>query len=137
MVRRNRYDLDSEYEGPRKWQRKCYPNMYRVRKALGRSVFDLEDVTEPTKAVPFKNPQNEENLVRIDLPEMDLRSSRDKCVEVYDDESTLWVPWRIRRMAVDGRVYLQSLRDESVAMWTDLTNAQYRWISEPGRVDQA
>ena len=135
MVRRNRYDLDSEYEGPRKWQRKCYPNMYRVRKALGRSVFDLEDVTEPTKAVPFKNPQNEENLVRIDLPEMDLRSSRDKCVEVYDDESTLWVPWRIRRMAVDGRVYLQSLRDESVAMWTDLTNARYRWISEPGRVD--
>ena len=90
----------------------------------------LEDITEPTKPVPFNNPQNEQNLVLLDMPELETVGSIGKVLETYNSTEGLWVPWKIRKYAIDGRVFLESVRDPSVAMWCDLSDERYRWTAE-------
>ena len=90
----------------------------------------LQDLAQPSRPTPFKNPQSGSNLVRMDLPELDMEGSRGKIIEIYNNEMAYWAPWRIMKMAIDGRVYVQSMDDDSVATWIDLSDERYRWVSE-------
>ena len=64
------------------------------------------------------------------MPEIGIKSSLGKKLEVFDDETGAWVPWIVRKLVLDGRVQLQSVRDESVVRWVELEKYRYRWISE-------
>ena len=90
----------------------------------------MEDLTHPERGPPFSNPQNASNLIKLDMLEIDTRSSLGKCVEIFDDETATWVPWRIRKIVVDGRVQLESVRDPSLVKWTSLEQTRYRWVTE-------
>ena len=94
------------------------------------NAYVLEDLAQPSRPTPFTNPQNGSNLIKIDLPELDTLGSKGKVIEIYNNETDFWNPWRIRKMAVDGRVYVESVTDDSVAVWVDLQHERYRWVAE-------
>ena len=84
---------------------------------LNNNTFDLEDLTEPTRRTPFANPQSASNSVSLDMPGVDMKSSLGKRIEVYDNDSTSWLPWIVRKIVVDGRVQLQSVLHDAVVKW--------------------
>ena len=129
LVKRDKRHME-ESDGPRKFAPKTYPHPYRIRKKIGHNAFVLEDVTVPGAQVPFNNPQNATNLVRVDMPEVDVTASVGKHIEVFDNETSSWVPWLVMKVVVDGRVQLRSVRDVSVVKWVELEKHRYRWVTE-------
>ena len=55
---------------------------------------------------------------------------RANAFEIYSNDLAVWVPWVVRKVAIDGRVQVESIRDPSVVRWSDLTQSRYRWFSE-------
>ena len=129
LVKRDSVNFAQKGE-PRKFASKTYDFPYRVKTAVCETAFILEHITDVGRRPPCRNPQNESNLIRVDLPEMDMHSSKGKRIEIYSNDLAVWIPWKIRKVAIDGRVQLESLRDPSVVRWSDLTQSRYRWVSE-------
>jgi hypothetical protein len=98
-------------------------------------TFRLEDALDPQIKNDFL--QSADNLIKIELPELDLDPNQRRVIEIFSDTSGDWKRYRIERYAVDGRCLLRGMHrsaigddfeDEPETFWHDLATELYRWV---------
>ena len=97
-----------------------------VRRA-SPGAFWVEDLVDKTKSVPFRQPVHAERLVKLDMPELELRADQPRRLEMRTSEIQPWNEYTIERFGVDGRVCLRL--DGGGAEWHDLSQCEYRWLA--------
>ena len=125
LVRR---DALSTRTGPLRFQPRTYPDLYRVRRKIGRHTFVVGLLADPGASVSFKQPVSAERLVKMDLPALGLDPGQPRRLELHHAESDEWIRYDIDRFAVDGRVLLRRLNPPGRGVWTDLSEQRYRWV---------
>ena len=95
--------------------------VYRVKAKVGDNTYEVEDSADPGRVLDHPL-QNAENLIRIDLPELELQGERQlKRLLIADlADPEVWHEATVIRLAVDGRVQVQWSRTGLTA-WLDLS----------------
>jgi hypothetical protein len=114
--------------GPLRFQRKTLPDVYRLTKKITRNTFDVEAITAPGAPVSFVTPIHAERLVKLDMPELDLRPNQERYIEIHDNSLDEWNRYKIERYAIDGRVFIRRESDPNECEWIDLSTKRYRWV---------
>ena len=121
--------------GPSRFEPRCRDRLWKIYEKVSPGTFRLEDALDPQIKNPFL--QNASNLIRIELPEIDIDENQRRVVEIYSDTSADWKRYRIERYAVDGRCLIrgmnrlpgtQDFENENLAEWHDLSVELYRWV---------
>ena len=123
--------------GPLRFQPRTYPKVYRVVRG-GPAAFRLQDLHEPDKGPPVRNPVNAERLVRLDMPELTLKPGQPRVLETLEPEGDPvdgWVRWFVEKFAADGMVLLRQVDQPRNKEWVDLSRKRYRWVT-PGHGGQ-
>ena len=113
---------------PLRFQPRCYPGVYRVKRKIDRHTFTVMDLADPRAELPFKQPINAERLVNLDMPELDLDGRQNRKLEIQESNDGPWTPFEIERFAVDGRVQIKRTDGVEDRRWCDLAQCRYRWI---------
>ena len=122
----------AERSGVARFQPRCYPGIFRVKKVLGEHTCEVEDATEPGKALRFNPRIAAERIVRVEVPELELGAEQMRRLEIWEPINNDWLACTIERHALDGRVYLRYDYDPTRVEWTDLSEVRYRWsMAEP------
>jgi hypothetical protein len=117
-----------ERRGPLRFQQRVYPGVYRVKTMINRHTFVVQDLADPGAEVPFMQPVNAERLVRLDMPELELREGQLRRIEMRSVDGEPWELYQIDRFAADGRVRLRPEAEGAAPRWVDLSRCQYRWV---------
>jgi hypothetical protein len=102
--------------------------VYRLTKKITRNTFDVEAITAPGAPVSFVTPIHAERLVKLDMPELDLRPNQERYIEIHDNSLDEWNRYKIERYAIDGRVFIRRESDPNECEWIDLSTKRYRWV---------
>ena len=102
--------------------------MYRVKATFGDNTYEVEDSADPGRVLAFPL-QNAENLIRIDLPELELKGDRQlKKLLIADlSDPEVWHEATVIGLAVDGRVQVKWTKT-GLTFWLDLTRCRYKWV---------
>ena len=111
--------------GPTRFHEKVYPNVYVLKTKIAPTTYEVEDLVDKSAPVPFVNPVHAERLVKLDMPELELRASQPRKLEMRLTSTQPWNEYSVERLAIDGRVLLRLTGGE--ADWYDLTEHEYRW----------
>jgi hypothetical protein len=117
-------------EGPLRFQDRAYPHVYKIVDSIG-DTFKVACWHDPLRPVPVKNPIHADRLVKLDMPELELRPDQPRTLEILEpdaDPEEGWVRWRVERFARDGMVQLRREDQPGVADWFDLSRTRYRWV---------
>ena len=115
--------------GGRRFLRRTYPQIFRIRKKIGKSTFIVEDLADPGAKLRLRQPVHAERLVKVDLPELDLPDDSRRLLELHQPASDSWERWKIVSFAADGRVKLENQSDARDVCWVDLSRSRYRWVA--------
>ena len=116
----------SKREGPTRFQERVLPGIYIIRRKIGPNTFTVEDLVDKTAVLRFKQPLNSDRLVKLDMPEQELKADQPRRLEMRTKPTDAFSEYRIEKFGIDGRVLL---RTESDASWHDLTKCEYRWLA--------
>ena len=102
--------------------------MYRVKSKVGDNTYEVEDSADPGRVLTYPL-QNAENLIRIDLPELELKGeSQLKRLLIADlADPEVWHEATVIGLAVDGGVQVKWTKT-GLTSWLDLTRCRYKWI---------
>ena len=102
--------------------------VYRVKAKVGDNTYEVEDSADPGRVLSFPL-QNAENLIRVYLPELELKGeSQLKRLLIADlSDPEVWHEATVIGLAVDGRVQVQWSRTGLTA-WLDLSRCRYKWV---------
>ena len=127
LVKRER---DPKAAGPARFHKRTYAHPCRVVKKISPGAFQIADATDSGQSLPFDSRQNADRLIKLDLPVLGMRSGQPTTVEILEPDGDTWSRWKIVKLAIDGRVKLQSLEAgaEGRAEWRDLTACRYSWV---------
>lgn len=117
-------------EGALRFQERVHPDIFRVVGG-GHPTFHLQTVGNPEKPVPCKQPVSCVNLIRLDMPELELNPDQPREIEILPagaDVVTGWVKYRIERYSVDGSVKARNVERPAKVEWYDLSRERYRWV---------
>ena len=123
LVRR---EATVERKGPTRFQSRVYDGVYVVRRKISPTTYEVEDLVDKVKAVPFKQPIHAERLVQLDMPELELRADQPRRLRMRRTTAQPWNVYTIERFGVDGRVCLRLAG--GAAEWVDLTEVEYQWL---------
>ena len=122
----------SDLKGPERFSARTWPGIYRITRGSGHS-FHVRSVTDSEKDPPFSNPVNAQNLIKYDLPTVEMDQDQPRCLEILPwgaDEVTGWESWHLMKFGVDGQVRLRRRDPPHEEIWQDLSRARYRWIMD-------
>jgi hypothetical protein len=95
----------------------------------------LETYWKPRVEVPGTH--NAVDLIRIQLPWVDISETPSRIIEVFKNTEGDWWRYRLEKHAPDGQCYLKRMTkgdsegtwvESGVGQWTDLPNELYRWV---------
>jgi hypothetical protein len=130
-----RLDPTVRREGPKRFQSRVRDDICIIDQKISPHTFRLKTYWEPQ--VMIQGTHHAENLIRVDLPWVELESGSLKVIEIFRNVEGDWVRYRIERYAPDGRCSLKRLKqnegsgewsEDGVALWSDLSLELYRWI---------
>ena len=124
LVRR---EATSTRHGATRFQEKVYPDVYEIHEKISPSTFRVRDLADRRAVLPFGQPLHASRLVRVDLPEVDLRPSQPRRMLMRSKPSQPLNEYEVERFAADGRVQLK-LKDGERG-WFDLAQCEYSWLS--------
>ena len=84
-------------------------------------------MADRARPLPFKQPLHAERLVKLDMPELELRADQPRRLEMRTREAQPFNEYVVERFAADGRVYLRT--PGGSAEWHDLSRCEYRWLA--------
>ena len=114
-------------DGPERFRQRTYDGIFVVKRKVSPSAFIVEDIVDKTMPISFRQPVNAERLIKLDMPELELRPGQPKRLEMREKETQPWNVYEIERFGVDGRVNLRLPGGD--ARWVDLTRCEYRWLA--------
>ena len=115
--------------GPKRFQSRTYPGVYRIKKKIDRNTFEIEDPDDPEREFNFRNKFHAERLIKLDMPEILLEPGSPTRIEIRDPRTNKWRKATIDKFAVDGRVHIvYDDRKASGPVRVDLQNLDYRYI---------
>ena len=117
-------------EGALRFQERVYSDIFRIESG-SHPTFRLQVVGDPNKEVPVRQPVSADNLIKLDMPELQLDPNTPRLLELQDDRADPeggWVKYRIEKYSVDGSVLLRNEEIPSRVKWVDLSKERYRWI---------
>ena len=121
---------DRERKGPTRFHERVYDGIYVIVKKVSPTTFVVEDLVDKSFDPPFLQPLHAERLVKLDMPELELRPDQPRRVEIRERETQLFNMWKIERFGSDGRVFVRldgaAADDMSSGEWIDLTRCAYR-----------
>ena len=115
-----------ERKGPTRFQGKTYPGIFVVAKKTSSTTYTVADLVDKSLVIPFKQPIHAERLIKLDMPELELRAGQPRRLEMREKETQPWNEYTVERFGMDGRVSLR-LKDGE-ARWVDLSKCEYRWL---------
>jgi hypothetical protein len=130
-----RLDPTTRREGPRRFQARVREEFYVIDQKVSPHTFRLKTYWSPQVMIPGTH--HAENLVRIELPWVDLDPNCSRIIEIFRNTEGDWARYRIERYAPDGRCLLkrmtqqagdQTWREDGVGVWSDLSLELYRWV---------
>ena len=113
-------------EGPTRFQSRTYDGIYVVKRKIGPTTFEVEDLVDKRRAITFHQPVLAERLIKLDMPELELRPDQQRKLEMRRTEAQPWNQYEIEKFGVDGRVLLRLPGGN--AEWEDLSKCEYRWL---------
>ena len=125
-----RRDPSVRREGALRFQERVYADIFRIVKG-SHPTFHLEVVGDSNKSVPVRQPVSADNLVKLDMPELELDPNTPRLIELQDDRHDPeggWVRYRIEKYSVDGSVLLRNEVTPARVKWVNLTKERYRWV---------
>ena len=117
-------------EGAKRFQERVHPDIFRIVSGSHPS-FRIASVGNPNKKLPVINPVSADNLVKLDMPELELAPDQPRMFEVLPEEAdpvSGWIQYRLERYAVDGTVRASRIDRPERKEWLDLSKCRYRWI---------
>jgi len=130
-----RVDQIDKRAGPRRFQPRVKKEMYVVKAKISPHPFKLETYWKPRVEVPGTH--NAIDLIRIQLPWVDISETPSRIIEVFKNAEGDWWRYRLEKHAPDGQCYLERMTkgdsertwvESGVGQWTDLSNELYRWV---------
>ena len=112
--------------GPARFRARTYPGIFVIKRKISPAAFEVEDLVDKTTSVPFTQPLNAERLIKLDMPELELRPGQPKRLEMRQRETQPWGEYTVERFGLDGRVSLRT--PGGAAQWVDLSKCEYRWL---------
>ena len=97
-----------------------------MKRKISPAAFEVEDLVDKTYSPPFTQPLNAERLIKLDMPELELRPGQPKRLEMRMKETQPWGEYTVERFGLDGRVSLRT--PAGSAQWVDLSKCEYRWL---------
>ena len=113
-------------EGPTRFQSRVYDGVFVIKRKISPTTFEVEDLVDKKRALGFTQPLHAERLIKLDMPELELRPDQPRRLEMRTSEAQPWNEYEIERFGVDGRVSLRV--PGGGAEWYDLTQCEYRWL---------
>ena len=113
-------------QGPTRFRERTYPGIFVVKRKISPAAFEVEDLVDKTYSPPFTQPLNAERLIKLDMPELELRPGQPKRLEMRMKETQPWGEYTVERFGLDGRVSLRT--PGGSAQWVDLSKCEYRWL---------
>ena len=111
---------------------RVYDGIFVITKKVSPSTFVVEDLVDKSFDPPFIQPLHAERLVKLDMPELELRLGQPRNIEMRERETQPFNVWVIERFGSDGRVFVRvegaADGDVSSGRWVDLTKCEYRWV---------
>ena len=101
---------------------------FQVRTKIGPETFAVCDPLDPKRPMNFTNKLNADRLIRIDMPELELKEGQHVRLDVHDSTTDEWRTATIEKYAYDGRVALLYEHDPSELVWLDPSRERYRWV---------
>ena len=120
--------------GPKRFTARTRAQMWRVYKKAGPNTVWLEDANDRSIKNPYSH--NASNLIKLNLPNLELEATRSGYLETYDNTTGEWTLHKVERHSIDGRTLLRRttrdldgvLVDDPNPVWVDLAEEVYRWI---------
>jgi hypothetical protein len=132
VLLRNR---DSEMpKGENRWTQKTSGILYRITEALGANTFKLGELNTGRKpmssfgGVALVNKFGAERLVKVDMPELDVKLEGTHRIELFDADAGDWRAAELLQIGADGKIRLRYDDDAATTEWLDLSKERYRWI---------
>jgi len=122
-------------EGPKRFQSRVRDELYVIDQKVSPHTFRVKTYWSPQTLVP--GTQHAENLVRVELPWVELDPNGLRIIEIFRNTVGDWARYRIERYAPDGRCLLKRMRqqdgsdqwtEDGVGTWSDLSVELYRWV---------
>ena len=82
---------------------------------------------DKTAVLRFKQPLNSDRLVKLDMPELELKADQLRRLEMIARPTEPFSEYKIEKFGIDGRVLLRM--EGGNASWHDLTKCEYRWLA--------
>ena len=111
--------------------------LWRIKAKISPQTFRLAYHDDPS--VEYEGTASAENLIRVELPQIELESALRGLIELYHPSRGEWERFRVEKMAADGRVYLRKQtksetddnvwKDHAYGTWEDLSMRMYRWVA--------
>ena len=79
------------------------------------------------RVLGFHQPLHASRLIKLDMPELELRGDQPRRLEMRVSEASPWNTYVIEKFSPDGRVLLRLPGGD--ATWRDLTKVEYRWLA--------
>ena len=117
-------------EGPLRFQGRVYEDIYRIVQG-SHPTFRLRPVGDPNKPIPVRQPVSADNLVKLDMPELELDPDAPRVLEIQEDRTdpeSAWVRYKLEGFSVDGSVKLRNQSTPAEVQWVDLSKKRYRWM---------
>lgn len=114
-------------EGALRFQERVYPDIFRIVSG-GHPTFRLQVVGDPNRDVPVRQPISADNLVKLDMPELQLDPNTPRLLELQDEKADPeggWVKYKIEKYSVDGSLLLRNQEIPSRVKWVDLSKERY------------
>jgi hypothetical protein len=120
--------------GPKRFTARTRAQMWRVYKKAGPNTVWLEDANDRSIKNPYSH--NASNLIKLNLPNLELEATRSGYLETYDNTTGEWTLHKVERHSIDGRTLLRRttrdldgvLVEDPNPVWVDLAEEVYRWI---------
>ena len=113
---------------PRRFRPRTYGEVFQIKTRIGPETFAVCDPVDPKKPMTFTNKLNADRLIRIDMPELELKEGQHVRLDVHDNTTDEWRPATIEKYAYDGRVALRYDHEPAELVWLDLFRERYRWV---------
>jgi hypothetical protein len=120
--------------GPKRFTARTRAQMWEVYKKAGPNTVWLEDANDRLIKNPYSH--NASNLIKLNLPNLELEATRSGYLETYDNTTGEWTLHKVERHSIDGRTLLRRttrdldgvLVEDPNPVWVDLAEEVYRWI---------
>ena len=104
-----------------------YEGVFVIVRKVGEVTFYVEDLVDKDRVLLFTQPLHAARLIKLDMPELELRGDQPRRLEMRKSEASPWNEYVIEKFSPDGRVLLRLPGGD--ATWYDLTKVEYRWLA--------